>query len=251
MSGNQIVAFKLTSSGKIDETFKPCQTMAQLYDVIYEARNPSLILSLSDANELLLFQLVTSKAECQTLGKLPLSQEDNQRIFDSVTMFGPLIVARNNKDASLHLFQANQDDMVGMLRRGGLQPAIYQLPECTESTASKPFIGGYYVASDQLMAVEVCPGQILTIQSTLKASSGDEDGWFAFFLRHSMKFMLTLGLIGTGAYQYWKMTKKKKEKEAEKEQSADRGAQGGQGRQNQRAGANQRGYQQRGRQAQV
>ena len=51
--------------------------MAQLYDVIYEARNPSLILSLSDANELLLFQLVTSKAECQTLGKLPLSQEDN------------------------------------------------------------------------------------------------------------------------------------------------------------------------------
>ena len=132
--------------------------MSSLYDVIYEARNPSLILSLSDANELLLFQLVTSRAECQILGKLPLSQEDNQRIFDSVTMFGPLIVARNNQDASLHLFQANQDDMVGMLKRGSPQPAVYQLPECAESTASKPYLGGYFAASDQFMTVEVCPG---------------------------------------------------------------------------------------------
>ena len=52
-----------------------------------------------------------------------------------------------------------------------------------------------------------------------------------------MKIMLTLGLLGTGAYQYWKMTKKKREKEAEKEQADDKGAQGGRGRQNQRAGA--------------
>mmetsp|Transcript_43471 Transcript_43471/g.57537 ORF Transcript_43471/g.57537 Transcript_43471/m.57537 type:complete len:117 (-) Transcript_43471:1082-1432(-) len=64
MSGSKIVAMKLTSAGKIDETFKPCQSMLPLVDTIYEARNPSMLFGLSEANELILFQLITGQADC-------------------------------------------------------------------------------------------------------------------------------------------------------------------------------------------
>jgi len=108
MSGNKIVVKKLTSAGKVDETYKACQTLATLRDVIYEVRNPGLIYALTDtSNELLMFKLVTAQADCQVLGKVALSEVDDRSIFDQINMFGSLIVARNSEDASLHLFLNN------------------------------------------------------------------------------------------------------------------------------------------------
>lgn len=47
------------------------------------------------------------------------------------------------------------------------------------------------------------------MQSSIKASLGtDENSWTTFFLRHLGKIFMTAGLIGTGVYQYFKLTKK-------------------------------------------
>lgn len=56
MFGDKIVIKKLTSSGKVDETFRPCQTVSNLVDVAYETKNPALIIALTEqSNELILF----------------------------------------------------------------------------------------------------------------------------------------------------------------------------------------------------
>lgn len=66
------------------------------------------------------------------------------------------------------------------------------------------------------MAVEICPGQILTIQSTLNNPlADDENSWFNFFVRHSMKIVFTFGLIVTGLWQYRKITQKRQVKAQE------------------------------------
>lgn len=105
MSDNKIVVKKLTSSGKIDQTYKPCETVSTLRDVIYDIRNSGLIFALTEtSNELLLFKLLTGKGDCQATGKLALSDVIDRPIFDQVSLFGPLLVARNIEDASLHLF---------------------------------------------------------------------------------------------------------------------------------------------------
>ena len=48
MFGDKIVIKKLTSSGKVDETFRPCQTVSNLVDVAYETKNPALIIALTE-----------------------------------------------------------------------------------------------------------------------------------------------------------------------------------------------------------
>jgi len=48
MFGDKIVIKKLTSSGKVDETFKACQTVSTLVDVAYETKNPAQIIALTE-----------------------------------------------------------------------------------------------------------------------------------------------------------------------------------------------------------
>lgn len=50
MGGKRIVIKKLTSLGKVDETFKACETQSALSDVIYDMLNPSLILALTETS---------------------------------------------------------------------------------------------------------------------------------------------------------------------------------------------------------
>lgn len=53
---NKIIVKKLTSSGMVDETYKPCQMVSNIVDTIYDLRNPSLIFALTETtNELVLF----------------------------------------------------------------------------------------------------------------------------------------------------------------------------------------------------
>ena len=71
-------------------------------------RNPGLIYALTDtSNELFLFQLLTGVSDCQVVGKVALSETNDRSLFDQISMFGKLIVARNTDDASLHLFMDN------------------------------------------------------------------------------------------------------------------------------------------------
>ena len=111
MHGNKIVVKKLLSSGKVDETFKPCQTAANLRDTIYELRNPTLIYALTETtNELILFSLQSSQADCQVVGKVPLTSINDRPVYDSITLLGSLLVARSTEDASLHLFLTKEVD---------------------------------------------------------------------------------------------------------------------------------------------
>ena len=70
----------------------------------YEMRNPALIFALTETtNELILFQLLSSKTDCSAIGRLPFSEVNDRTLFDSLEFFGPLIVARSVEDASLHM----------------------------------------------------------------------------------------------------------------------------------------------------
>lgn len=40
--------------------------------------------------------------------------------------------------------------------------------------------------------------------------SSEENSWAVFFQRHFLKVIMTIGLVGTGVYQYFKMTAAKK-----------------------------------------
>ena len=62
---NKLIIKKLASSGLVDSTFKPCSTMSNLVDVVYDYSNPALLFALTETtNELLLFSALTSKQEC-------------------------------------------------------------------------------------------------------------------------------------------------------------------------------------------
>ena len=99
------------------------------------------------------------------------------------------------------------------MTKSSLEPAIFKLPEC-EGT-SGVHLGDSFSTDGTLMTVETCPGQILTIQSSIRLSSADdENSWAAFFLRHAFKIMFTTGMLITGIYQYYKMTQNKKAKAA-------------------------------------
>ena len=53
------------------------------------------------------------------------------------------------------------------------------------------------------MTAEVCPGQILTIYSTLRGPNADDEySWTNWFLRNIVMIVLGSGLIGTAIYQY-------------------------------------------------
>ena len=62
---NKLIIKKLASSGLVDSTFKPCSTMSNLVDVVYDYSNPALLFALTETtNELLLFSALTIKQEC-------------------------------------------------------------------------------------------------------------------------------------------------------------------------------------------
>ena len=62
-------------------------------------------------------------------------------------------------------------------------------------------MGQFYSIDHSLLMIENCPGQILTIQSSLKPHGAyDEDSWVNFFLKHGLKISMTVGLLGTGIY---------------------------------------------------
>ena len=132
---------------------------------------------------------------------MALSDIDDRKVFDQVNLFGPLIVARHIEDASLQFFMGNSDDPTSLIKGGSIKPAVYKLPECEGATDK--YLGSVYTypADGSYMTAEVCPGLILTIQSTLRnAGADDENSWTAFFVRNGMKIMLTLGCVGTGIY---------------------------------------------------
>jgi len=123
-------------------------------------------------------------------------------------MFGPLIVARSTEDGSMHLFLSDQDDQLSFMKSAEVTPAIYKLPECQESPSTH--LGAFY-ATETYMTVEACLGQILIIQSSLKSSLiDDENSWTNYVLKHVLKVSMTFGLLGTGYYQYYKITGDKK-----------------------------------------
>ena len=64
-SMNKIFVKKLASSGLVDETYAPCQTLANLVDIIYDWKNSAQIFALSEqTNELILFTLSSRTLEC-------------------------------------------------------------------------------------------------------------------------------------------------------------------------------------------
>ncbi len=74
------------------------------------------------------------------------------------------------------------------------------MPECS-GTDKKPHLGDFYTYESSILVVESCPGQILTVQSTLSASDADdENSWIAYLMRNSFKITMTAGLLGTGVY---------------------------------------------------
>lgn len=63
--GNEIIVKRLTSAGKVDQSFSPCQTFLPLSDAVYEFRNPGFIFALTEtSNELVIFQLSSGQGEC-------------------------------------------------------------------------------------------------------------------------------------------------------------------------------------------
>ena len=83
---------------------------------MYDYSNPSLLFGLTETtNELILFSALTSKQECQVSAKMALSDVTDRTVFDSLRMFGSLLVARNTDDASLHLFKTNPDDQLAFM----------------------------------------------------------------------------------------------------------------------------------------
>ena len=108
---NKLILKKLASSGKVDSTYQPCSTLTNLVDVVYDFTNPALLFGLTEVtNELILFSISMSKQECSVSAKMSLSETDDRSVFDSLEMFGSLLVARNTENASLHLFKSNPDD---------------------------------------------------------------------------------------------------------------------------------------------
>lgn len=137
------------------------------------------------------------------VARKPLSATDDRSVFDSISLFGSLIVARNTDDASLHLYLSNPDDQVTYFKTESEEPAIYQLPACTGT--NKKHLGDFFTFEGSLLIAENCPGQILTIQSTLNDSGlNDENSWLKWFLNNSMKIVMTCGFLGTGIFQYFK-----------------------------------------------
>ena len=81
------------------------------------------------SNELILFYILPNKKECQVAARMPLSMTDDESDkYDSLQLFGPLIVARSTNDASLHMFLSQTDDFQGFMTRGSTNPAIFKLP---------------------------------------------------------------------------------------------------------------------------
>ena len=102
------------------------------------------------------------------------------------------------------------NDQVDFMRSGQKTPAIYKMPPCESQVkgSGAPFIGDYYVTDGSFLTIEACPGQILTIQSSFKDPSAyDENSWTAFFVRNALKISMTMGLVGTGIYQYFRIKK--------------------------------------------
>lgn len=120
---------------------------------------------------------------------------------------------------------SNPDDQVSYFKTESEEPAVYQLPPCADTT-DKKHLGDFFTYEGSLLIAENCPGQILTIQSTLTDSGLiDENSWLKWFLNNSMKIVMTCGFLGTGIFQYFKHKNKVKVPDAKD---------GGQGR-----GANQ------------
>ena len=142
-------------------------------------------------------------------------------------MFGDLIVARNSDDANLHLYTNNPDDQINFFKKAEAdEPAIFKMPECS-GTDKKLHLGDYYTYESSILVVEPCPGQILTVQSTLNASNADdENSWSAYLMRNSLKIAMTAGLLGTGVYQYFQYQKKQEKKKKDAE-SSNQSKQGG------------------------
>lgn len=88
--------------------------------------------------------------------------------------------------------------------------ATFKLTECAdEETVSRMRL---FSVTDSYITVETCQGQILNIQSSVKMSiASDENSWGVFFQKHFLKIIMTLGLVGTGVYQYFKLTAKSKQ----------------------------------------
>ena len=137
--------------------------------------------------------------------RVPLSATSNKTLFDSLDMFGPLIVARSTEDASINLFLSNQDDQLAFMKSAEVSPAIFKIPECPEV-----HLGNFYT-TESYMSVEVCPGRILIVQSNLiSAIQNDENSWIAIFRRNALGISMTIVLLGTGIYQYFKIRGNKK-----------------------------------------
>ena len=157
---------KLASSGQIDSTYQPCSSIHNLVDVVYDYSNPALLFGLTElTNELILFSALTAKQECQVSAKMALSDVTDRTVFDSLRMFGSLLVARSMEDASLHLFRTKPDDQLSfMVSAVKPLPAVFKMPKCgSESDNAVVHLGDYFVADASLMTVEPCPGKILTV----------------------------------------------------------------------------------------
>lgn len=62
---------------------------------------------------------------------MSLSDVDDRTVFDSLQMFGSLLVARSTEDASLHMFKTNPDDQLTfMVSAVKPLPAIFKMPKC-------------------------------------------------------------------------------------------------------------------------
>ena len=84
-------------------------------------------------------------------------------------------------------------------------PAIFKIPECPEV-----HLGAFY-ATDTYMTVEICSGRILIIQSNLvSAFQNDENSWIAMLRRNVFGISMTIVLLVTGIYQYYKIRGNKK-----------------------------------------
>ena len=75
------------------------------------------ILTLSNiSNELILFKVAPAKKECSVESRLVLpSAPGSQSMYDKLHVFGPLIMARNTVDASLHMYMTSSDDLNAFL----------------------------------------------------------------------------------------------------------------------------------------
>ena len=66
---------------------------------------------------------------------MSLSDVDDKTVFDSLQMFGSLLVARSTEDASLHMFKTNPDDQLTfMVSAVKPMPAIFKMPKCAADT---------------------------------------------------------------------------------------------------------------------